>query len=843
MKKCLLSLCIASSLTAVAQSIPNGGFESWTTTTYGNPTYLFTSNGQSPKGSNQPGPVNVLKVSDFFHGLYAIQLNTMLSGSDTAAAYAANGDPSNPAGQGIPYSEKPDGMRFYYKCDVQPGDTAIVVAMFKLNGSIIGMAAKKLTGTQNSYALATVNISLPLTPDSMIFAAVSSNLFQSNFKGIPGSMLQLDSVSFTGVASQPAMWDGDFELWQSQSTDILNNWDISGQQNGGTNKTTDAHNGTYALELITHTSNGGGANTQNATTGHSVQNGTVGGHPYSLQIDTLDFYYKYSPADANDSAQILLQFKNSGTVLTGIGQLLPKALVYTKVTIPFNLTSAPDSLIVFINSSKVNNAPGSYAGADLKIDDISLRSQLAPVADFSLPALVCSGQPAAFTDNSSNIPTSYTWTNTGGAGTFNTSTANMTFTTSGTYSVTLDVSNAYGTSSVTKTITVNQGATVAPSSPDGPVCQGFSNLLFANNSAGSSVVWMPGNITASTWTATPSVTTTYSVVASYTTGCTSPTGTITVTILPQPTVTVNSATICAGNTATLTASGASTYAWIGGPNTSTMIVMPNNTATFTVTGTDANNCSSDAMATVTVNPLPTVCLGNNNPVCENQVINLSYCGSAVVTYAWSGPNAFSSSVSSPTLTATMNAAGSYSLSVTDANNCSNSGSTNVSINPLPTPTLSTNGPVCSGQTLNLSASGGVSYNWTGPNAFASTQQNPSVTNAQVSASGVYTVTVTDLNGCIASDTISGIVNGCLAINNYAPGASVCPNPSSGVFVISVSEGNAAVAVFDLTGKKIASFVLNGTAGEIDLRSFNDGIYFLDIRTSQGITRKKITKSN
>ena len=77
----------------------------------------------------------------------------------------------------------------------------------------------------------------------------------------------------------------------------------------------------------------------------------------------------------------------------------------------------------------------------------------------------------------------------------------------------------------------------------------------------------------------------------------------------------------------------------------------------------------------------------------------------------------------------------------------------MTVNPLPsTPTASNNGPIIEGDTLNLTAStiAGVTYNWTGPNSFASANQNPSISNATSAASGTYLVAVTDSNGCTSA---------------------------------------------------------------------------------------------
>lgn len=106
---------------------------------------------------------------------------------------------------------------------------------------------------------------------------------------------------------------------------------------------------------------------------------------------------------------------------------------------------------------------------------------------------------------------------------------------------------------------------------------------------------------------------------------------------------------------------------------------------------------------------------------------------------------------------------------------------------LVAPTASHNGPVCVSQTLNLWASfiAGATYSWTGPNGFTSNEQNPSIPNATVAASGSYSVTVT-VGGCISpagtttvivaplpAPTISGPNIGCsypgvtLATQSYA----------------------------------------------------------------------------
>lgn len=74
-------------------------------------------------------------------------------------------------------------------------------------------------------------------------------------------------------------------------------------------------------------------------------------------------------------------------------------------------------------------------------------------------------------------------------------------------------------------------------------------------------------------------------------------------------------------------------------------------------------------------------------------------------------------------------------------------------------TISTtsNSPICIGNTLNLKASGGTNYAWTGPNGFTSTNQNPTITNAKVVNSGLYSCAITGTGGCDDTKTVDVIV--------------------------------------------------------------------------------------
>ncbi|SMO45134.1 gliding motility-associated C-terminal domain-containing protein, partial [Saccharicrinis carchari] len=154
-------------------------------------------------------------------------------------------------------------------------------------------------------------------------------------------------------------------------------------------------------------------------------------------------------------------------------------------------------------------------------------------------------------------------------------------------------------------------------------------------------------------------------------------------------------------------------------------------------------------------------------------------GPAGITYAWTGPNGFTSNLQNPVLSnVSMADAGAYTLTVTDGNTCEQSISTTVTINANPSITAGSNSPVCEGSAINLTSSpaGGsgtyTAFNWTGPNGFTSSTQNPTVANATLAASGDYTVTVTDNLGCsstlAATETVLVTERPTISVNYNAP---------------------------------------------------------------------------
>ncbi len=294
--------------------------------------------------------------------------------------------------------------------------------------------------------------------------------------------------------------------------------------------------------------------------------------------------------------------------------------------------------------------------------------------------------------------------------------------------------------------------------------------------------------------ASPAATTVYTLTVTSAAGCVSTNSpTVTVTVDPKPTAAVSgSAAICAGAStqvqAVLTGAGPWNLIWSDGvaqngvaASPATRVVNPAATIAYTVTSITDLHCAgtSSGSALVTVNALPVAVAGGTAEICAGGSTPLS--GSGGTSCSWT-PAAGLSDPSSCSPTASPAATTVYTLTVTSAAGCvsTNSPTVTVTVHTAPPPaTASNNGPVCAGELLQLSASGapGAAYAWTGPNGFTSSVQNPTIPNATVAASGVYSVTVS-LNGCeSAASTTSALVRP-LPTAAVAGSATICAGGSA-----------------------------------------------------------------
>ncbi len=168
---------------------------------------------------------------------------------------------------------------------------------------------------------------------------------------------------------------------------------------------------------------------------------------------------------------------------------------------------------------------------------------------------------------------------------------------------------------------------------------------------------------------------------------------------------------------------------------------------------------------------------SNSPICAGQTLNITGTSDqATATYSWSGPNGFTSTTLSPSISnATTAATGTYTLTAT-YNGCPSTTSVTVAVNAPPVVSASNNGPLCSAQTLNLTATSNQpssTYAWTGPNSFTSAQQNPSISNVTAAAGGTYQLTVS-FGGCTSTaSTIATISSNVAPVISAASNSPVC----------------------------------------------------------------------
>lgn len=236
---------------------------------------------------------------------------------------------------------------------------------------------------------------------------------------------------------------------------------------------------------------------------------------------------------------------------------------------------------------------------------------------------------------------------------------------------------------------------------------------------------------------------------------------ITIGASPTATATATPNPICTGNTLQLNSTGGSTYSWSGpGGFTSSLQnptranIQPSHGGTYSVTVTTSLGCTASASVSVTVSPTPTATIAATpNPVCVNDNLYLTSSGGS--TYAWSGPNGYTSTKQNPIRKVTStNFGGTYTVTVTNSAGCTATKTINVTVNPAPTGTISVSTQkACVGSTIQFFATGGTSYSWTGPQGFTSSAQNPTLSVTNYNQRGLYSVKITNTFGCFITLSI------------------------------------------------------------------------------------------
>jgi hypothetical protein len=243
-------------------------------------------------------------------------------------------------------------------------------------------------------------------------------------------------------------------------------------------------------------------------------------------------------------------------------------------------------------------------------------------------------------------------------------------------------------------------------------------------------------------------------------------------------ITVNSGTVCAGQSFTIVPSGATTYTYSGGNS----VVNPTTSTSYTVIG-DNNGCINTAVSSVAVNSLPIVSV-NSGAICVGQSFTMTPGGATTYTF----------SNGSDIVTPTANS--SYTLTGTDANGCSNTAVSSVSVNSLPIVSVNS-GAICVGQSFTMTPSGATTYTFSNGSDIVTPTANSS-----------YTLTGTDANGCI-NTAVSSVAVNTLPIVSVNSG-TICAGQSftmvpTGAATYAYSNGSDVV-----TSSVNASYTVTGT---------------------------------
>ncbi|MGR3810139.1 choice-of-anchor D domain-containing protein [Jiulongibacter sp. NS-SX5] len=372
--------------------------------------------------------------------------------------------------------------------------------------------------------------------------------------------------------------------------------------------------------------------------------------------------------------------------------------------------------------------------------------------------------------------TSYSWS---GPSAFSASTAQASITSAGTYTVTVTGTNGC-TATATTVVTLD-------GTPSTPSISGTDNLTCAvtsvtrTASGGNSYSWSgPSAYSASTAQATITAAGTYTVTVTGTNGCTA-TATTVVTLdgtPPTPSISGTNNLTCAVTSVTRTASGGTSYSWSGPSAYSASTAQATITAagTYTVTVTGTNGCTATATTVVTADETP-------QTIGVTSYERPSACGlnDASITFSTSLPdgsytlgytrNSITSSaavtVSSGSFVLSNLQPGLYSAFSISSGLCSANSSAEVDIVSIPlNVTASNGGPYVEGETVQLTGTGGPTYNWSGPNGFSSSLQNPPVTNATTADAGTYTLTVVNGACTATATTVVSIQNATPAFSYY-----------------------------------------------------------------------------
>jgi gliding motility-associated-like protein len=428
---------------------------------------------------------------------------------------------------------------------------------------------------------------------------------------------------------------------------------------------------------------------------------------------------------------------------------------------PFSYTWTPS---VQNGSVAINLGAGNYSVTATGVGGCRYSGTVAIVFQNVLSGTISVTSPACAGQSNGSASVSltgagifnYTWSGSAQTASFVTGLA------SGIY--TLNVTDQLSPCVLTSTFGVQPALPVSVTASADTVCVGQTLNLYAASAGSYTYSWTGPNaftssqqnpVLPSAFTGMSGV---YQVTVTTPAGCTG-SASVTALVLPGLNVTAVSNTPCALNVLAMSAAGGNSYQWNGPGNFSSnqqslVINNPNVSASGIYTVIVAiGSCSSTALVSVTVHPLPVITASNPGIACETKSIQLTAFGSAGNIYSWMGPGGFTSSLQNPVISnAIFSGSGTYTAVATNSNNCQAFATTTVIVVQSPT-AVAFPAVGCTGQQINLDATGGNGYQWAGPSGFFASGQNVSFVAAGPFSGGVYTLTIIGNANCNSTATV------------------------------------------------------------------------------------------
>lgn len=445
-------------------------------------------------------------------------------------------------------------------------------------------------------------------------------------------------------------------------------------------------------------------------------------------------------------------------------------------------------------SYKITNTISPSGGCAGSIKDFDIVINQNTTANAGTNLVTCDAQPITLNGSVGGSATNGSWSIVSGTGTFgNASLLSTSFTpTSGQSSVTLQLTSNNPVSPCTvatdiMVVNINP-APVAPTVNTVTICSGNTATLIAS-APGGTYNWYAAPSGGSSLKTDPIYTTsvltsstTFYVAATSADNCTGPRAPVIVTVNSLPSINSSpTGTVCSGvaqNYSFSSTISGSSFIWSRAAIANiTNPVVSGQTGTISITETlnsivtspidvvyqiipTANGCAGPIFNyTVTVKPIPTTPTATTTgPVCEGGVIQLSSPFLSTASYSWTGPG-FTSTLREPQIAnATTANGGTYTVRITVDGCVSAGGTVSQIIKTKPAaPVVSNSSPVCIGETFSLNTPIviGASYTWTGPNGFSSTQQQPSIPNAQSVNAGNYALSIS-VDGCVSNPSTTNV---------------------------------------------------------------------------------------